>query len=113
MKLKHFLYLLPLLAVLGLIQSAHTHAADPAGADTNVDYYTCGMHPSVRSHDPNGHCPICHMSLEPVYKRAAGAGTNTTAHDTAMTLETESNEVPSEFTVPMSRQQFIGVTYAT
>ena len=36
-----------------------------AGGDPNVDYYTCTMHPSVRSHDPNGKCPICSMDLGP------------------------------------------------
>lgn len=32
-----------------------------------VDYYTCGMHPSVKTHEP-GKCPICNMDLVPVYK---------------------------------------------
>ena len=27
--------------------------------------YTCPMHPQIRSPDP-GHCPICHMTLEPI-----------------------------------------------
>lgn len=30
-------------------------------------YWTCGMHPSVRSNKP-GKCPICNMDLVPVYK---------------------------------------------
>ena len=34
--------------------------------DPNVDYYTCTMHPSVHSHDPDGKCPICSMDLVPV-----------------------------------------------
>jgi Cu(I)/Ag(I) efflux system membrane fusion protein len=33
-----------------------------------IDYWTCGMHPSVRSDEP-GKCPICHMDLIPVYKK--------------------------------------------
>lgn len=28
-------------------------------------YYTCGMHPEVRSLDPDGKCPICNMPLLP------------------------------------------------
>jgi hypothetical protein len=32
---------------------------------TDVDYWTCGMHPSVRSKVP-GKCPICGMELVPV-----------------------------------------------
>ena len=34
--------------------------------EEKVDYYTCGMHPSVRSNEP-GLCPICNMNLIPVY----------------------------------------------
>jgi Cu(I)/Ag(I) efflux system membrane fusion protein len=74
-----------------------------ASMPDNVDYYTCTMHPSVRSHDPLGKCPICGMDLVPVMKKGlapvlspASAGENT-----------------SEFTVPVERQQQIGVTYAT
>lgn len=42
-----------------------------AAADPRVSYYTCAMHPSVRSDDPKGKCPICGMSLVPVLKEAA------------------------------------------
>jgi membrane fusion protein, copper/silver efflux system len=42
----------------------------------DVDYYTCTMHPSVRSQDPDGHCPICGMDLVPVMKRGVEAGTS-------------------------------------
>ena len=37
----------------------------------DVDYYTCTMHPSVRSQDPDGKCPICGMDLVPVKKSTA------------------------------------------
>ncbi len=37
----------------------------------DVAYYTCTMHPSVRSKDPNAKCPICGMSLVPVKKSTA------------------------------------------
>ena len=39
------------------------HQHDP----TNIDYWTCTMHPSVKSSDP-GTCPICAMDLVPVLK---------------------------------------------
>src|SRR5260370_32608692 len=39
----------------------------------NVDYYTCTMHPSVKSQDPKAKCPICSMDLVPVMKKRTGA----------------------------------------
>ncbi len=39
----------------------------------DVDYYTCTMHPSVKSQDPNAKCPICSMDLVPVKKKGAPA----------------------------------------
>ena len=35
-------------------------------ADRKILYYTCPMHPSVKSEKP-GSCPICGMELEAVY----------------------------------------------
>jgi multidrug efflux pump subunit AcrA (membrane-fusion protein) len=76
----------------------------------NVDYYTCTMHPSVKSHDPKGKCPICSMDLVPVMKKGA-LGINIT--NATAPIPTSNDERPGEFTVPISRQQQIGVTYAT
>ena len=45
------------------------HGSD---ANSNIDYWTCTMHPSVHSKDP-GKCPICGMTLVPVMKTAASA----------------------------------------
>jgi Cu(I)/Ag(I) efflux system membrane fusion protein len=75
----------------------------------DVDYYTCTMHPSVRSQDPHGKCPICSMDLVPVMKKGA-ANTNETNTTGPATLSGE--DKPGEFTVPVGRQQQIGVTYA-
>ena len=44
-------------------------------ADSNVAYYTCTMHPFVRSQDPKGKCPICGMDLVPVFKSSANNST--------------------------------------
>jgi biotin carboxyl carrier protein len=70
----------------------------------NVAYYTCTMHPSVRSQDPHGKCPICGMSLVPVYIQTNGAAQPSAS-------EFPPHEV--EFNIPPRRQQLIGVTYAT
>ena len=37
---------------------------DP-GRHAKASFYTCGMHPEVRSLDPDGKCPICQMPLLP------------------------------------------------
>ncbi|MBA2434131.1 MAG: efflux RND transporter periplasmic adaptor subunit [Chthoniobacterales bacterium] len=73
------------------------------GKESDIDYWTCTMHPSVHAKDP-GNCPICAMDLVPVLKRDTPAGAP------AASKETNSS---SEFRVPMERQQQIGVTYAT
>jgi membrane fusion protein, copper/silver efflux system len=109
--MKKLLALAPLLLVLaGLLTSCkrETSIADP-----NVAYYTCTMHPSVRSHDPKGKCPICGMNLVPVMKKgaqtnAATVGTEKTEKITTASLK---NAEVSEFTVAPERQQMIGVTY--
>jgi len=36
-------------------------------ADDGIDYWTCSMHPQIHKDEP-GNCPICGMTLVPVYK---------------------------------------------
>lgn len=81
------------------LASCKKDSADSKPAD--VDYYTCTMHPSVHSLDPHGKCPICGMDLVPVKKKSAAVD------------QPASGQQPEEFTVPIERQQQIGVTYAT
>lgn len=104
MKIKiTFIALLAVTAGLLLVSCLHAAATTPANSD--VDYYTCTMHPSVHSKTP-GKCPICGMELVPVYKK--------TAVTNGLSVENEGAEAsPGEFTVPTERQQQIGVTYAT
>jgi membrane fusion protein, copper/silver efflux system len=87
---------------------------------SNVDYYTCTMHPSVHSKDP-GKCPICSMDLVPVMKTIATgsptSGASAPQHDHAAMLAGKPSSMtgssaPHEFVVPVERQQQIGVTYA-
>jgi membrane fusion protein, copper/silver efflux system len=101
--------------------------AGKAAAETDVDYYTCTMHPSVHSKDP-GKCPICSMDLVPVKKNTAenkAASNQSATKPEAQSMgnmnmgnmNMDSKSQPSgsstEFTVPVERQQQIGVTYAT
>jgi len=89
------------------VTACHRPAPQPK-ADDNVDYYTCTMHPSVRSHDPHGKCPICSMDLVPVMKKTANPQPTTDA-----SAATTNDDTPSEFTISPARLQQIGVTYAT
>ena len=93
----------------------------------NVDYYTCTMHPSVKSQDPKAKCPICSMDLVPVLKKGTGVSAPVSEHAShtghgaqmpGMPMESGTNapdasrsDTPTEFTVPVERQQQIGVTY--
>src|SRR2546428_6939732 len=62
-----------LIALLALLLSGASCSkmGGPKKPD-NVDYYSCTMHPSVKSQDPNGKCPICSMDLVPVMKATGG-----------------------------------------
>src|SRR5438046_9654699 len=90
------------------------------GRDSNIDYWTCTMHPSVREKGP-GKCPICSMDLVPVMKESAtpaGSSKGAPQHDHAAMLagkpsDSSATSSPShEFVVPLERQQQIGVRYA-
>jgi membrane fusion protein, copper/silver efflux system len=91
--------------VLTALITAACNKHDAAAKPDDVDYYTCTMHPSVKSEDPKAKCPICGMDLVPVMKKGA--------IDTNATATMVGEEKPGEFTVPVERQQQIGVTYAT
>ncbi len=52
---------------------ARDHSERAGSAESDPQFYTCSMHPSVRLKDPNAKCPICFMDLIPVMERG-GAG---------------------------------------
>src|SRR4029450_408943 len=101
----------------------------PSGKPSNVDYYTCTMHPSVKSQDPKGKCPICSMDLVPVMKKGGseakaetspqmegmagmqGAHAGHGAHGVPPGSAAQGAQT-HVFVVPVERQQQIGVTYA-
>ena len=119
------------LVIIGLFAASCAKKGSATKPD-NVAYYTCTMHPSVRSQDPNAKCPICGMDLVPVFKKdvaKSGQVTNTSGSQSVrmqggvrnmpamaeVTNNGRTNEEaqPSEFTVPVERQQQSGVTYST
>src|SRR5881296_950331 len=122
MTLKRFLQktalLLMLAALLFGVPSCSKNSATEK--PSNIDYWTCTMHPSVREKGP-GKCPICSMALVPVMKKSAtpaGSSKSAPQHDHAAMLAGKPTDssvtlTPShEFVVPVERQQQIGVRYA-
>ena len=89
------------------------------------DRFYCPMHPQIRSPDP-GHCPICHMTLEPIpeERRQAAApvtpagpsdagsdgGATPSAADAGVALSPPQGLVP--VTLSLDRQQLIGMSTA-
>lgn len=51
---------------------SHDHGTADHEEASEVEYYTCPMHPSVKSETP-GRCPICGMDLVPVIPDASGS----------------------------------------
>jgi Cu(I)/Ag(I) efflux system membrane fusion protein len=110
------------IAVLLLAITPACSKRDGAGGkDSNIDYWTCTMHPSVHARDP-GKCPICSMDLVPVMKESATtparSSKNAPQHDHAAMLagkpadSSVTSSASHEFVVPVERQQQIGVSFA-
>ena len=124
---KFFNQVIPLVALLALLGIASCSKGPTAKNDSNIDYWTCTMHPSVHAAKP-GKCPICSMDLAPVMKKDGGESKPTSGQGEQVkgagemqgmpgmprmkTGEAKASEKPSEFVVPVERQQQIGVRYA-
>jgi membrane fusion protein, copper/silver efflux system len=128
--MKLFLQKTALLIMLGALlsgaASCSKHSA--TGKPSSVDYYTCTMHPSVKSQDPKGKCPICSMDLVPVMKKQNETAKGREGETASSPGEGKMEGMPGmrrmkpvgekqsvqthEFVVPVERQQQIGVTYA-
>jgi Cu(I)/Ag(I) efflux system membrane fusion protein len=77
--MKPFISLLSILFAAGVLISGcgskgegHKSTESAGPSQTSSDYYTCPMHPSVKSDKP-GICPICHMTLVRVSQSQDGA----------------------------------------
>jgi len=71
MKLK-LIVALSIIAAAFVIEGAGCSKSSKESASATgqtVAYYTCPMHPSVKSDKP-GTCPVCSMALQPVYTNA-------------------------------------------
>src|SRR5437667_6817980 len=112
------------LVTLSLLGAASCSKQEGNTPNSDVDYWTCTMHPSVHSKTP-GKCPICSMDLVPVMKQTSSASPSAfepasgggsmqgMAGMPGMQSGGRPSGAPShEFIVPVERQQQIGVTYA-
>ena len=78
-----------------LMQQKEQSMENETGKDSEIQYWTCSMHPEVKS-DEEGNCPICGMSLIPVYK---GSESENALHLSAQDIELAGIE-----TVPATRR---------
>ena len=117
----YYIWMILGIALVPLVLSSCSKPAGKTAVHADVDYWTCTMHPSVHSKDP-GKCPICSMDLVPVKKNTAPKKETKTATtgqaggsmgDMNMGSSGKAQGESTEFTVPVERQQQLGVTYAT
>jgi Cu(I)/Ag(I) efflux system membrane fusion protein len=101
-------------ALLGLSLLTLTACSHPSSEtkDGNVAYYTCTMHPFVRSQDPKGKCPVCGMDLVAVLKKGASAPPSDSSSSTNAAPAAAATAVDSTGMVNISpeRMEEIGVS---
>lgn len=91
--------------------SAASPSADPGSSD--IAYYTCSMHPSVKAKNPKDKCPICSMDLIPVKKSASSPSSSSTQNAPDGITTKSDAETTSVFEIAPQRLQAIGVTFET
>jgi multidrug efflux pump subunit AcrA (membrane-fusion protein) len=98
------------LSLLALAACSRATKEDKA-ADSKAAYYTCTMHPFVRSQDPKGKCPVCGMDLVPVYKSSPDNSTaNRGTTNAALAGANSSVDADGMVNLAPERMQEIGVT---
>ncbi len=97
MKVKMIVVLSVVTAVAFVIGGAAcSHSSKEATlAGQTVAYYTCPMHPSVKSDKP-GSCPVCGMKLQPVYENTV-ATNNAPSSTTTNTAAENAKSKPYPF----------------
>jgi Cu(I)/Ag(I) efflux system membrane fusion protein len=77
MKLKNYCFMavagLTLFLLAGCSRSSPPAVTESAAPSRKLEYYTCSMHPQIHADKP-GNCPICGMTLTPVYSQPATEG---------------------------------------
>lgn len=74
------------------------HTGHQLNSTPRMQYYTCSMHPQIRSTDPAARCPICGMALVPVKDEAT-----TTSGPAQITLSDSAMKLADVETVPVTR----------
>ncbi len=102
-------------ALLGLslltLTACSRSVQETKATDSNVAYYTCTMHPFVRSQDAKGKCPVCGMDLVPVLKSSTLANTDSGATtNAAAVISPSSMDGNGTVNIAPERMQEIGVT---
>ncbi len=107
--------LIPALALIGLVAAIPIWVAcgkneAPHQEHGDISYYTCPMHHQIHMDKP-GQCPICGMTLVPVYEEAPKSDSPTPSESNDSALP-QMPEKDVGVTISPERQQLIGIKTA-
>lgn len=71
--------------------------------EKKIIYYTCSMHPQIHADHP-GNCPICGMTLIPVYEESSSSDNQSSINDHLAVDQTVKT-----FSISGERQELIGI----